>query len=93
MYEYSDFDAEFTQWWMLNHPAQPDLVEDAYWWMPDGIGTWQDVQWWYATQTYLQCPYYIRNNGGPEDLPGRFGPGTCGGSCWEEPECMTIGPM
>lgn len=35
------------------------------------------------------CPYWQSQNGGPKDLPGVYGPGTCMGGCYSEPGCMT----
>lgn len=67
----------------------PSIFWDSPWWTPEGIGTWEDVQMWYAEETYRNCPYYIASNGGPKDLPGKYGPGTCLGGCWEEPRCIT----
>jgi hypothetical protein len=38
---------------------------------------------------YKECPWWQAQNGGPRDLPGAFGPGTCMGGCWDEPVCQT----
>jgi hypothetical protein len=63
--------------------------EGVRWQMPDGtIGSHEDVLSWYEEQAKLSCPYFIQQNGGPT-LMGVYGPGTCGGGCWEEPRCMT----
>ena len=35
------------------------------------------------------CPYWQAANGGPKDLVGAHGPGTCMGGCYSEPACMT----
>lgn len=58
-----------------------DLME-CDWWTPDGI--MPIIDW-----SYTQCPYFIASNGGPKDLPGAYGPGTCMGGCWSEPVCVT----
>lgn len=34
------------------------------------------------------CPYWQSQNGGPNDLPGAHGPGTCNKGCYSEPRCM-----
>lgn len=66
-----------------------DLHLEPIWWTPDGLGFEDDAISYLYTQMLLACPYFISSNGGPRDLPGRFGPGTCGGICWEEPACVT----
>jgi hypothetical protein len=40
-------------------------------------------------ESYKECPFYVSQNGGPKDLPGAYGPGTCMGGCIDEPVCMT----
>lgn len=50
-------------------------------------------EWWNEDRLFeeymKQCPFYISQTGGPKDLPGKYGPGTCMGGCHSEPACMT----
>lgn len=40
------------------------------------------------------CPYFAVWHHLPwKDREGAFGPGTCGGGCWEEPACITEQPL
>lgn len=60
---------------------EDDLYE-RQWWTPDGVMYESELAEW-------SCPYRIAQTGGPKDLPGVYGPGTCGGGCVDEPRCMT----
>lgn len=59
-----------------------DEIYDRLWWTPVGIMYEEEL-------IKISCPYYIASTGGPKDVPGAFGPGTCGGGCYDEPRCMT----
>lgn len=66
--------------------VDPDVLNpglyERVWWTPEGIVDEIDL----GTQ---RCPYRILALGGPKDLPGAYGPGTCIGGCYDEPRCMT----
>ena len=48
----------------------------------ESIPSQKDPQHWQRT-----CPYWQAQNGGPQDIPGAHGPGTCIYGCREEPAC------
>lgn len=67
---------------ILCDKGEDNMTEEEWLW-------YQDEHERLEKEYFESCPYFIAYNGGPQDLPGAYGPGTCAGGCWTEPICVT----